>query len=133
MQVTVRRIAPAFEQLPALSSRPGWVIAARTKTGTPRRAPLWGETVSALATVEKVRPDAADPSDADCVFLTQRGNRWVRFKDRGKEGRGVTMDAVAGAFGRLAKRCGVKIAEFYSLQARSLYDRGLGPETSRLA
>ncbi len=28
----------------------------------------------------------------------------------------MTMDAVAGAFGKLAKKCGVKIAGFYSLR-----------------
>jgi integrase len=96
-------------------SRPGWVQDIRPKTATPRRSPLWAETVEALLEVARVRPDPAKPEDKDAVFLTVKGNRWLRFNDRGTDGRGVTLDAVAGEFGKLCRRCGVA-ASFYYLR-----------------
>jgi hypothetical protein len=98
-----------------LAVRPGWIDYPRPKTGTPRRCPLWEATSAALVAVEAERPDPADARDRDAVFLTNRGNRWVRYRDKGGEGRGVTLDSVAGAFAKLAKRCGVK-ASFYHLR-----------------
>jgi integrase len=91
-----------------LDVRPGWIDWARIKTGTPRRCPLWPETVAALDAAALVRPDAKDPADAGAVFLTRHFNRWTRFKDTG-EGRGVLVDSVLGQFQTLARKCGVKL------------------------
>jgi integrase len=95
-------------------ARPGWLKDERPKTGTPRRAMLWPETIATLADVAKTRPEPADPVDQDAVFLTAKGNRWVRHRSK-EEGMGVNFDAVAGEFTKLAKRCKVK-ASFYVMR-----------------
>jgi integrase len=100
-----------------LIRRPGWIDSVRPKTGIPRRCPLWRETVAALANVEKVRPDPADPADRDLVFLTTFGRPWVRFSDPGPTKRGSLTDAVGSAFARLANECRVKVpGRFYTLR-----------------
>lgn len=50
----------------------------RPKTGTARLCVLWPETVKALKAVIGKRPEPADPADDDLVFLTRRGQRFVR-------------------------------------------------------
>jgi integrase len=100
----------------ALAVRAGWCEYPRSKTGIPRRFPLWPETAAALAAVETVRPDPREPADAGCVFLTTYGRRWVRFVDRGGRG-GVRLDAAVGRFRDLARKCGVKLpGGFYTLR-----------------
>jgi len=104
-------------QLEAIEKRSGWLEAPRQKTGTPRRCPLWPETAKALRQAIRVRPVPKDPADASCVFLTRHGNRWVRYKDRGDKERGITLDAVAFAFAKLAKRAGITVpGGFYTLR-----------------
>jgi integrase len=46
------------------------------KTGQPRRAALWPETVAAIRDALAVRPAAKDPADEELVFLTAKGNPW---------------------------------------------------------
>jgi integrase len=96
-------------QRDALTTRPGWLSVARQKTGIDRRCSLWPETVAALEAVRANRPAPLDPADADCVFLTAFGRRWVRFEDHGDERRGVRTDAVGLAFRKAAKAAGVKV------------------------
>jgi integrase len=52
----------------------------RHKTGVARRCPLWPETVKAIRDALDARPDHADDTDADAVFITKYGNRWVTGK-----------------------------------------------------
>ena len=62
----------------ALDLKTGWLNFPRPKTGVDRRIPLWDETVAALRDVLANRREPADPADANCVFLTRFGQRWVR-------------------------------------------------------
>lgn len=92
-----------------LAKRPGWIDFPRPKTGIARRSPLWPETIAALKAVEAVRPAPRDPVDADAVFLTRQGVRWVRWIDAGDEKVGTRRDSVADAFHRLAKSLGLSV------------------------
>lgn len=99
-----------------LQTEPGWLSGLRKKTGTPRRCPLWPETVAALEATESVRPAARDYLDAYAAFLTRAGRRWVRHVDRGNMP-ATRRDSLGTAFDRLAKRCGVKLpGRFYVLR-----------------
>lgn len=98
-----------------LAVRPGWIEDLREKTATPRRAPLWKETIRALAEVERIRPPASCPENDDCVFLTVGGLRWVRRHDHGIEKRGSANDDVAVWFRRLTTALEIK-ATFYDLR-----------------
>ena len=97
-----------------LAHRSGWLDFPRPKTGTMRRFPLWPETISALETVRKVRPEPRDEVHADRVFLTRTGQPWVRFAGD-QTGKRSVMDAVAWQFTKLAKRTGV-VGSFYTLR-----------------
>ncbi len=61
-----------------LDLKGGWHSHPRPKTGVPRRCPLWNETVMAIRDWLKVRPNPADPSHSDLVFLTCNGLPYVR-------------------------------------------------------
>jgi integrase len=88
----------------ALDLDAGWCSFPRPKTGIPRRIPLWRKTVDALRKAIAERPDTVDPEDADCVFLTCFGNRWVRAMVSKKDPDRVTpLDALAQRFQKLLK------------------------------
>lgn len=103
-------------QRQSLELRRGWVDFPRPKTGIARRCPLWPETIAALDAVDTERPKPTSPDDAGCVFITGRGNRWVRFRDRGDKP-GVNLDAVSNEFRKLAKRLRIElVGGFYTLR-----------------
>jgi integrase len=60
-----------------LDLKGGWCNYPRPKTGIPRRCPLWPETIKAIRVAVKARPEPQDSADADLVFLTLNGQRWV--------------------------------------------------------
>ncbi len=60
----------------ALDLDRGWVDYPRPKTGSPRRCPLWPETVAALRAALSNRHEAKDPVDADLVFITNIRPVW---------------------------------------------------------
>ena len=63
----------------ALDLDRAWLDFPRPKNGTPRRCPLWKETVEALKAAIAVRPAPKNPADDNLAFLTRPGNRWVRL------------------------------------------------------
>jgi len=87
----------------------GWINFPRPKTGIDRRCPLWPETIAAIKRAMAVRPEPKDKADADCVFITIRGNRWLQGK----------TNSVGLEFGKLLKALGINGRNglnFYSLR-----------------
>jgi integrase len=60
----------------------GWIDFPRPKTGMIRRCPLWPETVEALRGAIANRPTPKDKADAELVFITRKGNRFVRLQEK---------------------------------------------------
>lgn len=105
----------------------GWVEFPRLKMGIERRCPLWPETVDALKAAIAARPRHKAKVDADCIYITKQGNRWVRVKvaskdqGEGAEARLTTsvMNSVGLEFDNVLKRLGIngrKGLGFYSLR-----------------
>jgi len=59
--------------LRALDLDAGWIDFPRPKTAVERRCPLWPETVRAIRSYLKTRPNAKDPEHAGLVFVTRSG------------------------------------------------------------
>jgi len=110
--------------MPALNLRTGWLDYARGKTGIERRIPLWPETVAALQAAIAKRRIPLDPTDAEIVFITKYGQRWVRFdlteeKHRGKRNiRSMHFNALANTMTKLLLKLGLKRPRlgFYTLR-----------------
>jgi integrase len=62
--------------LTAVDLASGWVDNPRSKTGIPRRCPLWPETVQALKDALAARPEPKEAKDAGLVFVTKYGGSW---------------------------------------------------------
>jgi integrase len=67
--------------LKALDLATGWVNFPRPKTGTPRRCPLWPETVAALREAIHQRSEPRDPTSAGLAFITSHGLSWHKKID----------------------------------------------------
>ena len=94
----------------SLDLKGGWATFRRNKTGAYRRSKLWSETVEALRLAISLRPDPKDPKDDGLVFLTSRGQPWVRDSiEEITEGDEVTAlwntrtDALGTVFGKLLR------------------------------
>lgn len=86
----------------------GWVTFPRPKTGIPRRARLWPETVTAVREAIEVRPEPKDPADGVLAFLTRFGTRWVKSYVKDEESGATPDDAIAKEFAKLLNRLGLK-------------------------
>jgi integrase len=71
------------------------------KTETPRRVPLWPETVDALKSVLANRKPPRDPADFGIFFLTRTRRRWVRTKHGESPEKNLHVNALSQAFGKL--------------------------------
>lgn len=80
----------------------------RPKTGIERRCALWSETVKALQDAIDARPKARTKDDADLVFLTRYGKRWVRHAPNKNSEAGVSVNSVALEFGKVADEAGIE-------------------------
>jgi integrase len=79
---------------------------------------LWSETLDAIRKAIDVRPQAAGVEDADCVFLTRPGNRWVRVKQsETDDGKISWLNPLAQRFALLMKKLGLNGRRgFYALR-----------------
>ena len=86
----------------------GWIEFPRPKTAIERRCPIWPETVEALRVAIPQRPEPKDKDDADCCFLTKRGNRWAGMVEtEGDKPRMVKRDNVTVRFGKLLRKLNI--------------------------
>ena len=93
----------------ALDLANGWIRFPRPKTCIDRRCPLWPETVEALNAAIAERPTPKDKADANLVFVTKYGHRWVRTHGEKK----TPIDSVLLEFGKLLKPRNARNAEHY--------------------
>jgi integrase len=102
----------------ALDLDKGWLDFPRVKTETDRRCPLWPETIAAIREWLAQRPEPADAKDADLVFLTRAGNRWIQQGNvAGKEGLTYRNDNVAKEFDIMLRKVNMKRhGSFYNLR-----------------
>jgi len=56
----------------------GWIDYPRPKTGIPRRAALWPETVQAIREALAVRPEPKSTEHAGLVFITSHALAWAK-------------------------------------------------------
>jgi integrase len=84
--------------LRALDLDRGWLDYPRPKTGVPRRAALWPETVAAIREALARRPEPKKEEHAGLVFITKNGDAWGKDKNENPIGHEV---------GKLLKRLGI--------------------------
>jgi integrase len=96
----------------ALDLEGAWLNFPRGKTGTPRRIPLWQETVASIRDYLATRPEPKSAEDAQLVFLTPHRLSWVRRGRMVDDGKGGVLvkglfNPVAGRFSDFLKRLGI--------------------------
>lgn len=110
-----------------LDLKGGWCDYPRPKTGISRRCPLWPEAVKAIKAAQEARPEPQDKTDADLVFLTPGGQRWVRTRGNPADIDATDMerlahvsraDQVTAAMGQLLSKLGLarRGHTFYALR-----------------
>jgi integrase len=97
----------------------GWLDYPRVKTETPRRVPLWPETIDSLKAVLAKRKLALIAADERIVFLTRTRRRWVRTKPGETPEKNLHLNAVSHAFGKVLHALNIngrKGLGFYTLR-----------------
>ena len=111
----------------------GWVSHPRPKNGTPRRCPLWNESIAAVQNFIKLRPRATISEYSDVVFLNGNGKPYIcpstRTQERLKVGRFdglVWPNEIGKAMNRRLVRLGIKRKglSFYSLRHNTVTNGG---------
>ncbi|HEY2416171.1 MAG TPA: tyrosine-type recombinase/integrase [Pirellulaceae bacterium] len=115
----------ALLPMSAIDLETGWLDYPRPKTGVQRRVPLWHETIEALKAVIAKRKPPKNPDTARLVFVTKRGQPWVRYEltETPNEAgtldiAGVADDAIAKAIRKLLGELGIyrRGLSFYSIR-----------------
>ena len=103
----------------ALDLDGGWHNHPRPKTGVPRRAKLWPETIEALRAAIAKRRKPKDAVNANLIFITKAGEPFVRWKKKAvpDPSKSAWRDAVTIGSRILFKKLGINHgASFYSLR-----------------
>jgi integrase len=85
----------------------GWLSLHRSKTGLPRRCPLWPETSKALKAALAARPQPKSPDDADRVFVTKYGRPFTPKVSLTGKGTKSTGSPVSSEFQKLRELAGI--------------------------
>ena len=85
----------------------GWLDYPRVKTETPRRVPLWPETIEALQVVLASRKQPLVSADDGIVFLTRTRRRWVRTKPGKTPEKNLHLNSLSQAYGKVLHALGV--------------------------
>jgi integrase len=64
----------------AIDLERGWLDFPRPKTGTPRRCPLWADTVTAIREALDQRPKSKNQEHAGLLFITRHGGKWAQAR-----------------------------------------------------
>ena len=99
----------------AFDLKKGWVRFPRPKTGVPRRAKLWPETVAALKAAFESRPEPKDRAHTGLAFLTPNGRPIIRHIEAAidPEAKGGTVlwrshaDYLGRVFGERLEQLGI--------------------------
>ena len=93
-----------------LDLKAGWLDFPRPKTGEPRRAKLWSETIKALKAAIAERPEPHDEAHKSLVFITKYGRPWREDKSRNSP--------LSHEFAKVLDELGIRQAGvgFYSLR-----------------
>jgi len=94
----------------AIDLKGGWIDFPRPKTGVHRRCPLWPETVEAIKSYLRKRPEPRNETAVGLLFVTRVGGPYVHADG--------LANGIGPHFARLAKRLGI-------------YRRGFGLYTFR--
>ena len=102
----------------------GWARSRRPKTGAERGARLWPETTTALRAALQSRPEPVSAADAGLLFLTSKGQRYIRestgVNDKGEVDPRRWMfrtDLIGEEFGRVLRALGINGRRgFYNLR-----------------
>jgi integrase len=99
----------------------GWMVKNRKKTGTPRRCPLWPETIEAIQAAISIRKSSV--KDCPFIFLTKQGNPFVqppkqRQDENEKTRWSIGSNPISSEFRKLRTSCGIDGAKqsFYALR-----------------
>jgi integrase len=99
----------------------GWMVKNRKKTGTPRRCPLWPETIEAIQAAISIRKSSV--KDCPFIFLTKQDNPFVqppkqRQDENEKTRWSIGSNPISSEFRKLRTSCGIDGAKqsFYALR-----------------
>ena len=105
----------------ALDLERGWHNHPRPKNQTPRRCPLWLETIEAVQRTLDTRPKPEKRAHDNLVFLTRYGRSYCRFLNQAEPTSGIKSDwcnTLGGNMRRALERLDMKQGKlsFYALR-----------------
>ena len=86
-----------------------WLTLPRSKTGKPRRVPLWPETIKAIEAAKRHRPKPKAEADGELLFITKYGASWLPTRKR---------FPLSAEFTKIRKKCDITARgkTFYGLR-----------------
>jgi len=112
----------------------GWIDFPRPKTEIERRCPLWPETVAALREAIESRRTPRKEADADLVFISPTGGRYIRpSRSEDPTKWGNRTDLVGAAFSKLLTDLDLKRKGFGFYSLRHVFETVAGASKDQVA